>query len=191
MSVIVDALGLGRQQEQRQALVALLDVAVGAREQQDVVGDVGGGAPRLVAVDHPAALVALGERAHAAEQVGAAARLGEADREARLALDDRGRKRSFCSSRAVEPDRLRAGERGQPPDPGQPGERAREPAGEQHLHEDVAALAAVLLGDRDPVEAGLGELVPQLERILVLSVSRSRARSPSAPRCRPTRGPCR
>jgi hypothetical protein len=69
---------------------------------------------------------------------------------------------------AVDADRLAAGEGGQAPDPGEAAERARELAAENHLGDDVAALAAVFLGDADAVEARLGELVPQREGILVL-----------------------
>ena len=62
-----------------------------------------------------------------------------------------------------------ARERRDPPDPGEPAERARELPRQQHLHDDVAALAAVLLGDPDPVVAGRGQLLPQVERVLVLA----------------------
>ena len=86
ISLIWHAVGVGGHEEQRQPLVALGDVAVGAGEQQDVVGGVRGRAPRLIAVQHPAAVDPGGGRAHATEDVRSAAGLGEADREAVLAL---------------------------------------------------------------------------------------------------------
>ena len=85
-------------------MVALRDLAIGAGEQQDVVGDVSRGAPRLVAVDQPAAVDLLGEGAHAAEHVGAAARLGEADRVAQLAVGDRRQETPLLLLVAVEAD---------------------------------------------------------------------------------------
>ena len=113
-----------------------------AREQEDVVGDVGRRAPRLVAVEHPAAVRLPRRRAHGAEQVGAAARLGEADRVAELAARRRRQEFLLLLVGAVEADALRAGERRDPPDPGEPAERAGELPRQEHLHDDVAALAA-------------------------------------------------
>ena len=66
------------------------------------------------------------------------------------------------------PDRLRACERCEAPDPAQPAERAAELSREHHLRDDVAALAAVLLGNAQAVVSGLGELVPELERVIML-----------------------
>src|SRR5206468_7738871 len=99
------------QQEERDTLVALLHVVVGTRQQQDVVGDVRRGAPRLVAVEDPPAVGLLRARAHAAEDVGPAARLAEADREAQLALGDLRQQALLLLVAAVDTDRLRAGER--------------------------------------------------------------------------------
>ena len=188
MSFDRDAVGLGGQDEQRQALVALLDVTVGARQQQDVVGDVSGRAPGLGAVDDPAAgaVVARGERAHRPEHIGAAPGLGEADRETRLAFGDRRQEPLLLLIAAVQTNRLGAGERGQPPHPGQPGQRSGQTARQQHLHEDVAALAAVLLRHRDAVEAGRRSTCPTARTDTRLSCARSPAPTPSGSRYRPS-----
>ena len=151
----VHALGLGVEQEQRDALVALDDVVVGAGQQQDVVGDVRGRAPDLRAVDLPAAVDRLGLGLHRAEHVGAAVGLGEADREAQLALGDPRQQPLLLLVGAVEADRLRARERRDAPHPAEAAERAAQLARQDHLGHDVAALAAVLLGDAEAVIAGL------------------------------------
>ena len=111
------ALGLGRQEEQRHSLVLLGDLALGAGEQQDVVGDVSRGAPGLVAVDDPAAVGLAGERPHRPEHIGAPAGLREADREAQLAASDGRQEPLLLLIAAIDADRLRAGERGQRPYP--------------------------------------------------------------------------
>ena len=64
---------------------------------------------------------------------------------------------------AVQSHRLTAGERCNPPDPGQSGEVARELARQNHLRDDVATLPAVLLGNPDTVETRGAKLVPELE----------------------------
>ena len=64
--------------EHRQALV-LGAARVGAADEQDVVGDVGLGDPRLLAVDDVAAVAALGAALQRAD-VGAGLGLGHRDR---------------------------------------------------------------------------------------------------------------
>src|SRR6185437_8571355 len=98
------------------------------------------------------------------------ARLGEPDGPLLPPRRDGGQVSALLLLGAVDAHRLAAGERGNPPHPGQAGQRAGQLPGQNHLGHDVAALAAVLLSDADGVEAGVGELAEQLvrERVLVL-----------------------
>src|SRR5262249_2915617 len=157
-----------RYEEQREPVVALLDVRVRAGQQEDVVGHVGRRAPRLAAVEHPAAVGAGRAGRHRAEHVRAAARFGAPDRVADLAARRRRQEALLLLVAAVEADALATGERGDPPDPGEAAEGSRQLAREDALDDDVAALAAVLLRDPDAVIAGGGQLLPQVERVLVL-----------------------
>ena len=72
-------------------------VGVGAGEQEDVVGEVAGRRPDLLAVDHPFVAVERGPAAEVAE-VGSGVRLGVALAPEVLAREILGRKCFFCSS---------------------------------------------------------------------------------------------
>ena len=89
---------------------------------------------------------------------------------------------------AVEADRLAAGERGDAPHPGQAGRATATAPRQDHLGHDVAALAAVLLGQRRcPWNPASENLSHSVERELVLVAPRARAPTPSAPPCPPSR----
>src|SRR5208283_3786832 len=99
----------------------------------------------LLARKDPAAVAAHGGGLQRAQNVGAAAGLGKADRGAQLAFADLEQEALLLRLGAIDADRLAAGEGGQPPAPAQTAKGAGGLAGENHLGVDLAALAAVLL----------------------------------------------
>ena len=118
---------------------------------------------------HPTAGRALRRGLHGAQHVSAAPRLGESDRDAALSGGDQRQKFVLLRLRAIDADRLSARERSQTPGPQQAAEGSRELPREQHLNDDVAALAAIFLIDPDAVKAGRRQLVPELERIVLFA----------------------
>src|SRR5690606_7717316 len=78
--------GVRGDQEQGLALGPLGRLLVRDGEEEQVVGDVCGGGPHLLPGDAPAAVHLPRLRAHTAEEVGAARRFGDRDREAQSAL---------------------------------------------------------------------------------------------------------
>jgi hypothetical protein len=147
----------------------LLHVLVRPGEQQDEVRDVGLGRPDLLPVDPPAALDLLCRRGQRPEEVRAATGLGHRDGELELAPCDPRKEFLLLLVGAEQAHGLAAGEGRQSPHPGQPGQRSGELSGHDHLRDDVAALPAVFLRDPDTVQPGLAEVVPELERVLVLA----------------------
>ncbi len=140
-------------------------VGIGAGQQHEHVGPGGEGAPRLDAVDHPPALDRRGRR-HDAGDVGAEVGLGHGDRGQDLGRGQLGQPLLLLLLGA-------AVDEGPGQDLGPGDERAadaeRAPAqllgGDDHAH--VVALAAggeaaVLLGDREPEAAELGQALDDL-----------------------------
>ena len=153
----LDPLDVGRHRDHRQALV-LVAGPVRPAHEQDVVGGVRAGDPRLLPVDDVAAVVALGPAAEVAD-VGAGLGLGHRDRldpAARDAAED-----LLLELLGAEPA---DGARRDHADAEEP--HRDQPAGEllaQQAHVDRAAAgAAVLLGDRDPEPPELGDPLVQL-----------------------------
>ena len=139
-------------------------VHVGARHHQQVVSDIGAGAPDLLAVQEPAAVDLVAPGFHAAEQVGAAAGFGEAHRSLQFTTGDTGQERLLLGLGAAEVDRLGTGKGRDPPDPAQPRRGAGKLPRKQGLVENGATLATVFLGDTDAMGAEIHQFVPQCMR---------------------------
>ncbi len=157
----------GRHPKQRHALMTLLHLPVGPRQEQQIIGHMRGRTPDFLAADDPASVAAMRLRAQRPEDIGTASGLGEGNGGTEFAGSDLRQKFLLLRVRSVHADRLGACEGGDAPDPRQTGERASERAPEDHLHDHIAALAAVALIDADAVKARLGEFIPERERILV------------------------
>ena len=146
--------------EQRQALVPDAAIGVGAGEQQEHVGAGAEGAPGLHAVDEPAAVGAGGAGGDGG-RVGAEVGLGDGDGVQDLGGGELGQPLVLLLLGAAGDERA-----GEDLGPGDEGAAGAEAAAAQLLggddHADVlglaaAAVAAVLLGDRQAEGAHLGE----------------------------------
>ena len=85
-------------QKSDHALVALLDILVGASEQQQVVGHMRGRAPDLLAAHDPTAVDSLRLRAQRTQHIGTSTRLSERNGRSNFPAAICGRNFAFCAS---------------------------------------------------------------------------------------------
>ena len=145
-------------QEDRQALGALLGLLArrGARQQQHQVGMLGAAGPHLLAVHDVGAVVLLHRRGAQRQRVGAAGRLGDAERlQAQLAAGDLGQVAFLLLLAAVPQQRahdVHLGVAG-----GAIAAGALDFLQHRRRRRDAEPRAAILLGDQDREPAGLGQ----------------------------------
>src|SRR5581483_1020019 len=150
---------VARHQEHAHAARRLLALG-GARDHDQIIGEVGLRRERLCAVEDPAAGgIAARARAQRAEHVGAAARLGDRQREAQAAAAQLGQEAPLLLLGAERADRLAAEADGGEVRPDGGGERRQHLERETHV-DRVAAHAAVRRVGGDAEQAGVGDLAP-------------------------------
>jgi hypothetical protein len=121
--------------------------------------------PELVPAQHPAAFDPLGARSHRTQDIGPAAGLGQREGIRERAVGDPREQLLALFGRAVQQQRLGARPDRDPPQPGEPAQRAGQLLAHDALVDDVAALPAERLGHADPVQAGAGDARRQLRRV--------------------------
>ena len=161
-------------QEDRQALGALLGLLArrGARQQQHQVGMLGAAGPHLLAVHDVGAVVLLHRRRAQRQRVGAAGRLGDAERlQAQLAAGDLGQVALLLLLAAVPQQRahdVHLGVAG-----GAIAAGALDFLEHRGCGRDAKPRAAVLLGNQDREPAGFGQRLHEFRRIAAFAIERA------------------